>query len=187
VFDAKAMVEATKRKVENPVYGHMPTGTPEGRAAAEAARQAMRRKRSRNKWIGRSLGVVLLGGIGAAGYVGYRAYQDDQAERDAERKAALDDSAVDAGDVVAPGPLGGQVAVIDALDAVNSGATPGAGGLIDAVDAAKEVVGQTNAQAGAGASPPACPALPATTSATTLATSGNSPTTTTTPLPGACP
>src|SRR5215218_8201273 len=41
VFDAKAMVDATKRKVDNPVYGQIPKGTPEGKAAADAARAKM--------------------------------------------------------------------------------------------------------------------------------------------------
>ena len=51
-FDAKTLVDATKRnKIENPVYGHMPTGSEEGRAAADAARARMRAKRRRNKFM----------------------------------------------------------------------------------------------------------------------------------------
>src|SRR4051794_410783 len=61
VFDAKALVEGTKRhKVANPGYGPMPMGTPEGRAAAEAARAKMRRKRRRNKMLGWVTAVTLL-------------------------------------------------------------------------------------------------------------------------------
>ena len=83
VFDAKVLVDATKRKVENPVYGHMPKGTPEGRAAAEAARAKMRRKRRRNKILGWVMAIVFIAVVAGAGYALYTMYQDDQ---DKERR-----------------------------------------------------------------------------------------------------
>src|SRR4051794_24234091 len=77
-FDAKALVEGTKRhKVANPTYGPMPTGTAEGRAAAEAARAKMRRKRRRNKMLGWVTAVTLLVVAGGVSYVLYNMYQDD--------------------------------------------------------------------------------------------------------------
>src|SRR5262245_45351274 len=69
-FDAKAMVDATKRnKIENPSYGHMPTGTPEGRAAVEAAKARMRRKRRRNKILGWVMTIAFIVIVGGVGYV----------------------------------------------------------------------------------------------------------------------
>jgi hypothetical protein len=134
-FDARAMVEATKRRVESPVYGHMPSGTEEGRAAVEAARAAMKRKRARNRLIGRAVVLIMLGGIGAAGWFGYRAYQDDQDRQAAERAAKSESGALT--------PVGQQDQVINLLDDLNSGnATPSAGGLLGAVDDAREVVAQ---------------------------------------------
>src|SRR5215212_7337013 len=62
-FDAKAMVASQRRKVENPAYGHMPTGTEEGRAAVEAAKKAMRQRRRRNALLARVIGVVVLAAL----------------------------------------------------------------------------------------------------------------------------
>ena len=148
-FDARAMVEATKRRVDSPAYGHMPAGTEEGRAAAEAARAAMKRKRARNKLIGRAVVLVALGGLGAAGWFGYQAYQDDQ-DRQAAERAAKSEQASLANELAddrpaAVSPLGEQVEVIGATDQLNSGATPSAGGLLDAVQDARDVVGATAA------------------------------------------
>ncbi len=151
VFDAKTMVDATKRKVDNPVYGHMPKGTPEGRAALDAGRSAMRRKRQRNKIIGWIVGLGFLAGLAAGGYFIYRAYQDDQDKRAAEL-AAAEANPPQNGNVVAPGPLGEQLETINALDAVDSGATSSAGGLVGAIDDAKQAVEQTNGNAGAAPS-----------------------------------
>lgn len=144
-FDARAMVEATKRRVESPVYGHMPAGTEEGRAAAEAARASMKRKRARNKLIGRAVVLAMLGGIGAAGWFGYQAYQDDQDRQAAERAAKAEHASLADDRPVAASPLGEQVEVIEALDDLNSGATPSAGGLLDAVRDARVAVGATAA------------------------------------------
>jgi hypothetical protein len=141
VFDAKAMVASQRRKVENPAYGHMPKGTPEGKAAVEAAKKAMRQRRRRNKFVGRVVGIVLLSGVSAGGYYAYKAFQDDQ-----EPNAAGD--AADANvDPAGATPVGQQAEVIEALDDVNSGAAPSAGGLMDAVNDAQEAVGDINANA----------------------------------------
>lgn len=139
-FDAKLMVDSTKRKVENPVYGKMPTGSDEGRAAVEAARKKMNRKRARNKLIARAVAISFLGGIAAAGWFGYQAYQDDQDRQAAERaaKAAVGESPG------AAGPLGQQAQVIEVMDDLNSGAAPSAGALLEAVEDARAVVGESN-------------------------------------------
>src|SRR4029078_2896741 len=81
VFDAKTLVDATRRnKVENPTYGQMPTGTPEGRAAVEAAKARMRQRRRRNKMIGWVMAVVVLVLAAGAGFALYRLFEDDQQE-----------------------------------------------------------------------------------------------------------
>lgn len=140
VFDAKMMVDATRRKVEHPVYGTMPAGTEEGRAAIQLARTAMRRKRTRNKLIARAVAVVIVGGIAAAGWFGYQAYRDDQDRQKAGRAAIAEDEATGAAT-----PLGKQARVIAVMEDLNSGgATPSAGGLLGAVDDAQAVVGETN-------------------------------------------
>ncbi len=143
VFDARAMVESTKRKVDNPVYGAMPGGTAEGRAAADAARAQMRRRRRRNRAIAWVFAVVFLGVVAGAGYLAYRAYQDD---RD-RQQAASSDASSDTSDPAALSPLGQEVEALDALDAVNSAATPAAGGLVGAIDDAKAAVGQGDTRA----------------------------------------
>jgi hypothetical protein len=144
VFDAKAMVSAQRRKVENPAYGHMPTGTEEGRAAIEAAKKAMRRRRRRNALLARGIGVVVLAAVAGAGYWAYTAFQDEQ-DRNPD---GFEDSPAPADDgPAAATPLGEQVEVVEALDDLNSGATPSAGGLMDAVDAAEQAMEQNNANA----------------------------------------
>jgi type II secretory pathway pseudopilin PulG len=140
VFDAKMMVDATKRKIEHPVYGMMPTGTEEGRAAIQLARTAMKRRRARNNLIARAVAVVVLGGIAAAGWFGYQAYRDDQDRQKAERAANAEGEAPGAATA-----LGEQAQVIDVMEDLNSGgAAPSAGALLGAVDDAQAVVGETN-------------------------------------------
>src|SRR5262245_2516179 len=80
VFDARALVDATKRKVDRPVYGPIPRGTPESQAAVEAARAKMRRKRRRSKVLGWVMAVVFFAVVAAVGYALYNMYKDDQAE-----------------------------------------------------------------------------------------------------------
>ena len=77
-FDAKAMVESQKRFNANPSYGAMPTGTAEGRAAAEALRNQARQKRHRQKTSGRITIAVLMCGLAVGAWFAYRAYQSDQ-------------------------------------------------------------------------------------------------------------
>ena len=149
VFDAKVLVDATKRKVENPAYGHMPKGTPEGRAAADAARARMRQKRRRNKILAWVMAIAFVAVLAGAGYALYTMYQDDQDKEQAAREA--DAAAKDAALAGALTPLGQQEQVIGALDDVNSGATPSAGGLLGAVEDAKQAVGQENGQSPAAA------------------------------------
>ena len=142
-FDAKAMVESQKRVVANPAYGAIPKATPESIEAARALRAKAQRKRRRNKALGWSVALGMLGGIGVAGWFAYQAYQDDQEQLDADRAAAQAD-----GSSAAPGaltPLGNQQEVIDALEDVNSGgARPSAGALGDIVDEAQAAVDSIN-------------------------------------------
>ena len=142
-FDAKAMVESQKHSVQNPAYGGLPKATPESVAAAKALRAKAQRKRRRNKAFGWFVALMMLGGIGVAGWYAYQAYQDDQEQLDADRAAAQAD-----GSAGAPGPLtplGNQQDVIDVLGDVNSGgATPSAGGLLDIVDDAQAAVDDVN-------------------------------------------
>ena len=142
VFDAKAMVDSQKRYNAKPAYGALPTGTEASRDAAKKLKAKAQRKRARNKRIGWFVGVLFLGGVGAAGWFGYQAYQDEQDQRAIELAEAQNDDAPRDADLL--GPLGEQVEVIGAQDAVNSGATGGAGALLDAVDDARAVVGETS-------------------------------------------
>jgi hypothetical protein len=134
------MVEATKRKVDNPVYGHIPKATPGSRAGIEAARTAMRRKRRRNAIIGRVSGLLFLAAVVGGGYLIFRQYQADQ---NRPSVVETDDAVTGAG---ALSPIGEQVAIIEALDDVNSGVTPSAGGLLGAVEDAKAVVGRSGTE-----------------------------------------
>lgn len=141
-FDAKAMVESQKHSVQNPAYGGLPKATPESVAAAKKLRAKAQRKRRRNKAFGWFVALLMLGGIGVAGWFAYQAYQDDQDQLDADRAAAQAD-----GSAGAPGaltPLGNQQNVLDALDDINSGVTGGAGGLLGAVDDAQAAVDDVN-------------------------------------------
>ena len=152
VFDAKAMVEATRHnKVENPAYGHLPAGTPEGRAAAEQLRAKMKRKQRRNKMLGWVMAIVVLGGLAAGGYVLYNMFQDDQAAREAERAADSSPPLANGQEPGALTPLGEQTQILDASDALNSNATPSAGALVGAADAAQAAVDQLNESVDAAA------------------------------------
>jgi len=105
-FDAKAMVEAQKHFTASPVYGAIPKPTAESLAAAQALRTEAKRIRRRNKTLGWSIAVALIGGFSAAGLLAFHAYQTDQ-DRDAaaraERAAARDaaDAAAQAGELPA--------------------------------------------------------------------------------------
>lgn len=139
-FDAKAMVESQKSYRTNPSYGSLPTGTEASREAAQELRDKARRKRQRNRRLGWLVAVMMLGGVVAAGWFGFQAYQDDQDERAAERaEAQLQD---EGDDPVAATPIGEQVEVVEAMEDLNS-ITPGnAGGLLGAVEDARDLVGQ---------------------------------------------
>ncbi|MEO6654187.1 MAG: hypothetical protein ABIP17_16195, partial [Ilumatobacteraceae bacterium] len=130
-----------KRINANPAYGTLPTSTEASREAANQLRAKAQRVRQRNKRIGWFVGVAFLGGVAAAGWYAYRAYQDEQDQAAIERaeNAASDEP----GQVDAASPLGQQVEVIDALDDTNAGATASAGGLLGAVDDARAAVGDT--------------------------------------------
>ncbi len=153
-FDAKAMVESQKRFNANPAYGALPTATEASKDAAKKLRAKAQRKRQRNKVLGWVVGVVVLGGVGAAGWFAYQAYQDDQDRNGAER-AAADADADDTDDPAALTPLGEQAEVIAGQDALNDAPVGRAGGLGGAIDSAREVVGQTNGDTGSdtGAAP----------------------------------
>jgi hypothetical protein len=155
VFDAKAMVEATRHnKVENPAYGHMPVGTPESRAAAEQLRAKMKRKQRRNKMLGWVMAVVVLGGLAAAGYVLYTMFQDEQDAREAAQAADSSPPLVNGQQPGALTPLGEQTQVIGALEDLNSNATPSAGALVGAADAAQNAVDQLNGSTGTAPASP---------------------------------
>jgi hypothetical protein len=100
-FDAKAMVESQKRVNENPTYGALPTGTEEGRARAEALRTQARRKRHRQKIIGRIAIAVLLCGLAVGAWFAYHEYQSDQ-----DRLGATNDPAPAAGEPIRNDNLG---------------------------------------------------------------------------------
>ena len=150
------MVESQKHIVQSPVYGQIPTGTPESVAAARKLRVKAQRKRRRNRTFAWFVALAMLGGIVTAGWFGYQAFQDDQEQLDADRAAAQAD-----GSAGAPGaltPLGNQQAVIEAIEDVNSGATASAGGFLGAVEDAQAAVEGIN-----GADTEASPAAPALT------------------------
>jgi hypothetical protein len=58
----------------------MPTGTPEGRQAADAARARMRSRRRRNRILNWVMAIVCVAIAAGIGYVLYVMYQDDQAD-----------------------------------------------------------------------------------------------------------
>ena len=147
VFDAKTLVNATKRKVENPAYGHMPTGTPEGRAAADAARARMRHKRRRNKILGWVMTIAFLALIGGVGYALYTMYQHDQDKEHAEQAAkAAEAEAADSRSAGAATPLGEQAEIIEGLDELNSGAVASGRAATQAIDQAQQVANDANGQ-----------------------------------------
>lgn len=78
VFDAKALVESQKHYNANPAYGAMPKATPESIEAARKLREEAARKRNRNRRLGWYLALAFLGVILTAGYLAFRAYQDEQ-------------------------------------------------------------------------------------------------------------
>jgi hypothetical protein len=158
VFDAKAMVAATKRKVENPLYGHIPAPSAENKAAMEVGRAEMRRKRRRDKLVGRVMAVIFLAVAAGAGYALFRLYQHDQSDRSTKGASVADDA--NSSDPANMGPLGEQVDVIDAQDAMDSAATASAGGLVGAIDAAEQAADQTNSNAGLGNTFPLDEVLP---------------------------
>ena len=144
-FDAKAMVESQKHYRTDPAYGALPSGTESGRDAAEKLRLQAQKKRRRNRLVGRAVVLVLLGGVAAAGWFGYQAYQNQQDRDAAERAAAADDEPMDALDAaVALSPLGEQQEIVDGIEVLDDTAQAGAGGLLGAVDDAREVIGETN-------------------------------------------
>jgi hypothetical protein len=141
VFDAKAMVDATRRKVDNPVYGQLPSGTAEGHAALEVARARMRRKRRRNKVLGWVLLIAFAAVVAGVGYALYTMYQDDQDRANAEQ-GADSPGTTGTGDE-SPGalsPLGEQAEVIEGLDDLNSGAAASGRAAQQAIDQAQQVV-----------------------------------------------
>ena len=151
VFDAKAMVASQKHAVANPVYGAIPQATLDNLDATQALRAEAQRKRKRNKTLGWTITLGTLAIIGAGGWFGYQAYQNDQDQLAADRAARAAAGETSVG--TAPGaltPLGNQEQVVELLDDVNSGgATAGAGGLLDIVDQAQAAVDDVNGTAGA--------------------------------------
>ena len=106
--------------------------------------------------------LILLVGMAAAGFFGFRAFQDDQGKdaTEPDTTAAVDD---DTDDPAALTPVGEQAEAVAALDELNSGATASAGGLLGAVDDARDVMGQTDngATTADGTADDATPAAPA--------------------------
>ena len=148
-FDAKAMVESQKHFNANPAYGTLPTGTEAGREAAQELRVQAQRKRRRNQLIGQAVAFLLLGGVGVAGWFGYRAYQGEQDSDAAEIEAeGADESAgesiIDAAESAADAltPLDEQQEVVEGLDELNDTTIAGGGGLQGAVEDARDIVDQ---------------------------------------------
>lgn len=109
-FDAKAMVEAQKGYRPKPAYGPLPAATGASRAAAQQLRAEARRRRRRNRVLSRIVVLTVIGGLGAAGWFGYRAYQDDQ-QLDAEPSPAGDGSADEVASLSPPVTLPPEVSV----------------------------------------------------------------------------
>ena len=149
-FDAKAMVESQKHYKANPAYGALPTGTEASREAAQKLRAAAQQKRKRNRLLGQAVAVVVLGGIGAAGWFGFQAYRDQQDRDAADRAAAAADESSSAEDEAgASTPLGEQQQIIDSMDDVNDTAPATTGGLLGAVQDARDIVAESNGDADA--------------------------------------
>lgn len=146
-FDARAMVESQKNYQAAPAYGALPTGTEASREAAQKLRAKAQRKRRRNLLFGRVLAVLLLAGVGAAGWFGYQAYQDQQDRDAAERTARENDEPSGAEEAAAAlTPLGEQQEIIEAMGDLNSTARATAGGFLGAVQDARDIVGETNGE-----------------------------------------
>ncbi|MCB0965995.1 MAG: hypothetical protein KDB37_04105 [Ilumatobacter sp.] len=176
-FDARAMVEAQKvRANPNPAYGGMPAATDETKEAVEKLRYQAAKQKRRNKLVGRATLAVFCGMIVTAGFLVYRAFQDEQAARDdsgAPDTVGVGAGADDSGgsEPAALTPIGEQAEVIAGLDVLNSGAGASAGGFLGAVDDARAAVDDLNGVEPAAAEPadaPAAPVLPATIDATIL-------------------
>lgn len=90
-FDPRAMVESQRPKVESPVYGQMPVGTDEGRAAARRLREEANRSRRRKRIFGRIAGVVVVAALVVAGFVASRQFRDGQGEREPASPSGLGD------------------------------------------------------------------------------------------------
>lgn len=136
-FDARAMVEEQRQHLATPAYGTLPTQTAAGREAAEHLRARAQRKRRRNQLLGRAVALLLLGGVGAAGWFGYQEYQDQQ-ERDAAARATEDAAQADGdGDVVATADE--PSAVDQAIDELDGVVRDDSGGLNGAIDDARDL------------------------------------------------
>lgn len=140
-FDARAMVEAQRRVNANPAYGALPTASDESRTASRQLRAKAARKRRRNRTVGWVVALLMLGGIGAAAWFGYEAYQDDQ---DDEAVTPVDDRS--AAEILED--LGSQGEMINAQDALNDALVPRAGGLGSAIGDARDVVGDLDNRGG---------------------------------------
>lgn len=101
-FDARALVEAQKNQSHRPkpAYGTLPAATWASRMAAEELRVEARRRRRRNRALGRIFMLTVLGGLGAAAWFGYQTFRTDQ-QQAADSEQSTDDAGDDAGDDVA--------------------------------------------------------------------------------------
>lgn len=101
-FDARALVEAQRSQIRRPTpgYGTLPTATWASRMAAEELRVEARRRRRRNRALGRIFMLTVVGGLGAAGWFGYQTFRTDQ-EQAADSGQTTDDAGDDTGDDVA--------------------------------------------------------------------------------------
>ena len=94
MFDARAMVEANRTRIEaSPAYGGMPSGTAESREAVERLRAEGSKKRRRNRVIRLTIFVLVFGSVAVAGYFAYRAFQADQEPDDTPQATTLADLA----------------------------------------------------------------------------------------------
>lgn len=180
MFDAKAMVESQKPQPDTaPAYGAMPTATADSQQAVQQLRAEAQKKRRRNRTVARLVFVVFCGIVIAAAYFAYRAFQDEQAQRDDDNEQiatdtdggatdALDELAGD--DPAALTPVGEQAEVIAGMDVLNDVATGSAGGLLGAVDDAQAAVDDLNGAEPAAdePAPDATAGLPTTIEASVL-------------------
>lgn len=130
---------STAQHLTTPAYGALPAQTAAGREAAEQLRAQAQRKRRRNQLVGRAVALLLLGGMGAAGWFGYQEYQDQQ-QRDAAARAADEDAQADGsvdGDGVATADE--PSAVDQAIDELDGVVSADSGGLTGAIDDARDL------------------------------------------------